>query len=146
MTRRAMMRLAAVAIVALALAYLRDPSWLGGLTSGFTDWDRDEQGAAFRWTTGHSSFFVPSDATTVAIPVRAVFSAGDRRPVVVRIALNDRPAAEALLTNGGWTRVQVACAGVPTHGRRHMRVDLRVSRAWTDDRLTVQVGAITVGR
>jgi hypothetical protein len=146
MTRRATMRLAALAIVAVTLAYLRDPAWLSGLTSGFTDWDRDEQGAAFRWTTGHSSFFVPSDATSVAIPVRAVFSGGDRRPVVVRIALNDRPAAEALLTDAGWTRVQVICAGVPTYGRRHVRVDLRISRAWTDDRLTVQVGDIAIGR
>jgi hypothetical protein len=150
MTRRPirmrMSVLVAVAVALLALAYVRDPPWLAGLTSGLAGWDRDAEGTAFRWTSGHSSFFVPSDAEAVSIPVRAVFAPGLGSPVVVRIAVNDQPVAQVALTEAAWLPVKVVCAGLPAHRRRSLRIDLRVSRARSGDTPTVQVGQVTITR
>src|SRR5438477_397234 len=70
MRRRAAL-VVALAVLVAAAAYLRDPPWIGEVTSGFSAWDVDSQGARFRWTSGRSSFFVPSDATAMTLPLKA---------------------------------------------------------------------------
>ena len=43
-----------IAIVA-ALAYLRDPTWLAGQTTGLRGWERADNGVMFRWSGEHAS-------------------------------------------------------------------------------------------
>ena len=59
-----------VALVA-ALAYLRDPPWMGNVTSGMREWDYSDPRMVFRWTAGRASLFIPSDAKAVMIPLRS---------------------------------------------------------------------------
>ena len=51
----------ALLAVGAALVYLRDPPWIGDVTSGMRPWDHDESGVLYRWTEGHASFYIPSN-------------------------------------------------------------------------------------
>jgi hypothetical protein len=136
-----MTRLAAICagclLAAAALFYLRDPAWLGSVESGFTRWERDGEGTAYRWTSGHASFFVASDHTSLTIPVRAAGFAGS--PVVVSVAIDDRPADQLTLTDERWHDRAIRLTGATT--RRHRRIDLRVNRTLPGNR-GVQIGEI----
>ena len=68
-----MKRVAIALAVIGALAYLRDPAWVGATSSGLRPWEEDPPGTRFRWTAGRASFFIPSGATTMTLPLRAVF-------------------------------------------------------------------------
>jgi hypothetical protein len=43
---------AALIASALALGYLYDPPWIGGVTSGLRPWEERPPGTLFRWTAG----------------------------------------------------------------------------------------------
>src|SRR5262249_56945253 len=68
-TRVAILLLCA-ALAASAAAYLRNPPWIGEITSGLSPWEADDDGVRYRWTSGRSSFFVPSDATGMTLPLK----------------------------------------------------------------------------
>ena len=72
------------------LGYLHDPPWIGGVTSGLRPWEQDPPGTFFRWTAGRATFFVPSSATTMTVPLRAVFPGPDGTPVRVEVRDDDR--------------------------------------------------------
>ena len=61
MTRPARLIVVVVALSA-ALAYLRDPPWLIGDGLGLPPLETMADGTRIRWTGGHASFFVPSNA------------------------------------------------------------------------------------
>ena len=119
---------AAVTIVALGslLAYLRDPAWLAGVESGFRGWRAGPDGLRYRWTTGHASFFVPSSSSRITIPARVTFDQPGDPPVLVRIAVDDRPADEFELRDDRWNARRLV---LPPPGRRRLRrIDIRVDR------------------
>lgn len=122
-------RLAAIVALSLALAgalaYLRDPPWLSGQTTGLRGWEQRPGEPRYRWSGGHASFFVRADAGVVDIPVSTTFDAGDERPMLVTVRVDDQPAARVVLTGAGWTRVRVTLP--PPGSRRVRRIDVRTN-------------------
>lgn len=126
MRRRAVVAALAVALAA-ALWYLRDPPWLAGQTTGLRDWQRGADGRPHRWSGGHASFFVPSDARRIRVPIATTFAAGVRGydPMLVTFTIDDQRAARVLLTD---TLLQDVVLEMPPRGsRRVRRVDLKTS-------------------
>jgi hypothetical protein len=119
---------AVVVLVAAALAYLRDPAWLATQTTGMREWREDPGGFRWRWTSGHASFFVPSDARAVRLRLATSFDATTRlgdRPMLVTFTIDDRRAARLVLSGPGW---QTATLELPPPGNRRVRrVDLHTS-------------------
>ena len=138
MTRQKRWSIAGIAILAVAaLAYLRDPPWVGQMTSGMRSWEEDPPGTRFRWTAGRASFFIPSTATVMTLPLRAIFPGKGGNPVVVSISVDDRWLADVELPDpAAWVRTSLP---LPRRGasRRFRRVDLRVNRT--------AVGAFVLG-
>jgi hypothetical protein len=127
MTRRIAIA-ASCALLVGALAYLRDPSWSASITSGMYPWEEDPPGTRFRWTMERGSFFVPADASTMMLPLRAVFPGKTDRPVVVSVSVDDRWLADVALPDPeAWVKTSLP---LPRHRtwRRFRRVDLRVNR------------------
>src|SRR5215510_9263647 len=102
---RAAILCAAVAALAAALSYLRDPPWLATMTSGFKARSEVANGVRYRWTSGHASFFVPSAASAIAIPLRSPATPRDPLPVAATISIDGRPATRVTLGGEEWTRV-----------------------------------------
>ena len=133
-----------VVSVAGAAWYLRDPPWVAAVTSGMRDWEVDPSGTRFRWTAGHASFFVPSAASEMTVPIRALFPSSDGGPVVVRFAVDDRSVATVELIDAAeWSRPVIPLPR-QTGRRRYRRVDVRVSRVVGFYNLGVQVGEPTL--
>jgi hypothetical protein len=141
MSRRAWIASAVtVVIVGSVLAYLRDPAWLARVESGFHRW-RSEAEVRYRWTTGHASFFVPASAARLTIPARVTFEAAADPPVLVRIAIDDRPADEFELRDDRWNARRLLLP--PPGSRRLRRIDIRVDRLRSDNR-GIQIGEIVL--
>ena len=139
--RRAIAWLAAAAALAASLAYLRDPPWVGGITSGLRPWTTDRGGTPFRWTNGHASFYVPSGAASLIVPVRAGVPRPDGRRVTVSIGVDGRWLATTTLdAPDRWVQVLVAMPGPSS--RRFRRVEVRVDPVIPDRNLGVQVGSV----
>jgi hypothetical protein len=129
-----------IALAAPGLAYLRDPPWLIHMESGFRRWETDSTGVRYRWTSGHASFFVPSGATNVTIPLRTTFANPAEWPIAVTITIDDRAADRIVLSDDGW---RSSTLRLPPGGRRRVRrIDLRADRA-RDGNRAVQVGEVT---
>jgi len=129
MKRTSFLIAAGVAILLIALAaYLRDPPWAGNITSGMRAWEEDPPGTRFRWTAGRASFFVPSNATTMTLPMRAVFPGKNGQPVVVSVSVDDRWLANVELADpNAWLKPSLPLPR-RSSSRRFRRVDLRVNR------------------
>jgi hypothetical protein len=144
MVRRPAIALTVVlALLVAALAYLRDPPWLIGIESGLRGWQTGTDGVRYRWTDGHASFFVPASAPRLTIPARVTFDDRDDPPVLVSIAIDDRPADAFELRDDRWlTRTLVM---PPPGGRRVRRIDIRVDRVRSGNR-GIQLGEVEHGR
>lgn len=130
---------ALVAVVA-ALVYLRDPAWVGGLTSGMRPWEQDPPGTAFRWTEGRATFFVPANAAAMTLPLRSVFAGR----VSVAVFADDRWLATIQLSDpDAWVRTPLPLRTRPSR-RRYRRIDLRVSRVVPPFMLGVMVGQVGI--
>jgi hypothetical protein len=141
-TRRPLLARAALALVAATLlAYLREPPWTASVTSGLRGWEMDADGQRFRWTTGRASFFVPSDAEVVHVPLRALMPPEDPRPFHVEILVDGRLVDRVTLGDERWQVSRLRVSPIPTR-RRFRRVDLRIDRAWGEWRLGVQLGEV----
>lgn len=126
--RRPVMIVGVCLVLAGAAASLRDPSWAGQITSGLRDWEEDPPGTRFRWTTGRASFFVPSDATAMTVPLRAVFPGPNGGPTIVSVSVDDRWLADLALPDpDAWVRTELPLPLKET-SRRFRRVDLHVNR------------------
>jgi hypothetical protein len=132
MTRRTSLLLVTVMALALLLGWLRDPSWLSGMTSGLGPWTRDDAGVAGRWTGGRASFFIPADARVVRIPIRTVFHDPSDWAVVVSIGIDGRPADRLELDSAEWRTVEIQLP--PRGSRRYRRIDVHVDRLRTGER------------
>jgi hypothetical protein len=135
MRRAAIVALAVAA--AAALWYLRDPPWLIDQRTGLRPAERAADGTLFRWSGGHASFFVPSDAGTVHIPVATTFDARGTAPMVVSAFVDGELAARVLLESEAW---QALTFELPRRGgRRVRRIDIRTSVV-RDDNHGVKLG------
>jgi hypothetical protein len=128
-------------VVLAALAYLRDPPWLLEMSSGLREWERAADGTRFRWAGAHASFFVPSTAGRVRIPLRTTFDRPGEWPISVSITIDDQPADRLVLSDPGWRESVLRLP--PARGRRVRRLDIRADRA-RDDNRAVQVGEVSV--
>ncbi|HEX6974233.1 MAG TPA: hypothetical protein VF147_07525 [Vicinamibacterales bacterium] len=139
MTRRLLIALVLVAAAGAALAYLRDPGWLLTTTSGLRRWETDRDGTRFRWTSGHASFFVPSDWAIVDLPMRATFDSPADWPITATVTIDDRPADRITFTDGAW---RLATLRLPPRGDRKVRrIDIRLDRT-RDDNRGLQLGEV----
>jgi hypothetical protein len=128
-----------MALAGGALAYLRDPPWLAHVESGLRGWETAADGTRFRWTDGHASLFVPSADALLVIPIRTTFNGPEDPPVLVSIAIDDRPADEFELRDDRWTSRTLR---LPPPGRRTLRrIDIRVDRVRAGNR-GVQLGMV----
>ena len=136
MTRRLVWSAAGVLAIS-ALVALRDPSWAGSITSGLRPWEEDPPGTRFRWTAARASFFVPSDAVTMTLPLRAVFPGTNGRPVIVSVSIDDRWLADVARPDPeAWVKPTFPLPRRAS-SRRFRRVDLHVNRT--------AVGAFVLG-
>ena len=145
MRRRQWIAAAAVLVAsALALGYLYDPPWIGGVTSGLRPWEEGPPGTLFRWTAGRATFFVPANVTTMIVPLRSVFRGPNGAPVKVEIRDNGRSVATIVLDDPEeWVRAMVPLMPAPGR-RRFRRIDLRVSRVVNPYVLGVMTGEVVV--
>jgi hypothetical protein len=143
--RHRRLRWTAIAVATIALlAYLRDPPWAGRVTSGLGPWEKDAQGAAFRWTFGRASFFIPSEGTAMTVPLRAASPGPGGGPVTVEIRVDDRWLGTIELRDPDeWVRPQLPLGQRPAR-RRFRRVDLRVNRVVPPYMLGVMTGDVVV--
>jgi hypothetical protein len=139
------MRLLRIAVVFIAiacgLAYLRDPAWLATQTTGLRPWQRADDGAMFRWSGGHASFFVPADAQSIRVPIATTFPDPDAAPMVVTFSVDDMRAARVLLTDEAWKDVVIPMP--PRGSRRVRRIDVRTS-VTREDNHGVKIGEVQV--
>jgi hypothetical protein len=141
MGRTSVIALVCAALAVAGLAYLRDPPWILSMTSGMREWETDTSGTRFRWTGGHASFFVPSNAHTVQIPLRTTFAGAHDRPVTATITLDDRAVDRVVLSDPSWHASIVRLP--PPAGRRARRIDIRVDRT-RDDNRGAQIGEVQI--
>ena len=128
MTRRVLLSCAVAAVLVAGAVYLHDPPWAGRLTSGLRGWEEDPPGTRFRWTAGRASFFVPSGARTMTLPLRAVFPGPSGVPVTVSVSVDDRFLADIELRDPDeWVRASLPLP-LKSTTRRFRRVDLHISR------------------
>ena len=137
--KRAALAIVAAVILIAALAYLRDPPWLIGLESGLRRWQNNEDGVRYRWTDGHASFFVPASAPSITIPTRVTFDSREDPPVLVTIAIDDRPADSFALRDDRWLTRRLVMP--PPGTRRVRRIDIRVDRLRSGNR-GIQLGPV----
>jgi hypothetical protein len=140
-SRRRLIAATTLLASAVVLAYLYDPPWIGDVTSGLRPWEQDA-GIPFRWTTGRGTLFIPSTATTMTLPLRAMFPGPNGTPVRVDVLDNGRLIGTIELTDpGAWVKTTMTLR--PAAGRRrYRRIDLRVSRVVPPFLLGVMVGAV----
>lgn len=143
--RRTSLPILIVLIAALGgtLWYLRDPAWLIDQSTGLRAAERAADGTVFRWSGGHASFFVPSDARTLRIPVATTFDARGTKPMMVTLFVDDTRTGRVLLTDEAWQTVTVT---MPPRGtRRVRRIDIRTSVV-REDNHGVKLGEVQVDR
>ena len=139
-------RIRPIALAALCIGtlwYLRDPAWVERQTTGLRGWEVGPDGKRFRWSTGHASFFVPADASSIRIPLATRFDTPEDAPMTVTFAIDDRRAGGAVLTDSAWTTVVLT---LPPRGYRSFRrVDVRTSVTRADNH-GVMIGDVDVVR
>jgi len=111
--------------IAVALAYLRDPAWLATETTGLRGWQQAPDGTRYRWSGGHASFFVPSNASRVGFRIATTFDASDSRPIIATVSLDDEDVDRVALTDGSWRLVEIAMPSPAS--RRVRRIDVRTN-------------------
>jgi hypothetical protein len=131
-----------LAALGFAVWYLRDPAWLIDQSTGLRAPEKAADGTVFRWSGGHASFFVPSDAGAIRIPLSTTFGAHGSAPMVVSVFVDDARAARVLLTDDAWHPVTVLLP--PRGSRRVRRIDIRTSVV-REDNHGVRVGEVQAG-
>ena len=118
---------------------------------GFHEWEENEAGVRFRWTTRRARFHVTGEARWVDMPLRGrVEDPG--HPLDVDIFVDGQPVLRVQLIDDSWQRARVPIP--PEEEPQFRRIELRVGSTFvprdslpgsTDSReLGVQVGEVTV--
>jgi O-antigen ligase len=116
-------------------------------TIGLSLWQREADGSRYRWAGGRSTFFVPSPADAVGIPLRHGSEGPER--LEVRILLNGREANRILLERSdGWRSVNLPLT--PRTSAAFHRIDLEAGEPGAqtplDAESTNRGGLLRVGR
>ena len=131
-----------IAALLAVLAYLRDPPWLANVSSGLTAWETDAAGIRYRWTRGHASFFVPTDAGAITLTLRSVKDTPADWPITVTTTIDDRPVHTLSFTDETWRDVTLQ---LPERGKRKFRrIDLKLDRLRARQR-GVQLRDVRIG-
>ena len=142
MNRRARLFIVVIGVLTTGLWYLHDPPWVGGVTSGILNWEEEPDGVRLRWTKGHATFYVPSSAATITLPLRAWVPGPNGGPVVVSIQIDDRWLADISLPDErAWVHTTLPIK-TRSANRSFRRVDLRVNRTVPPDALGVELGVV----
>jgi hypothetical protein len=140
-SRRLVWTIVWIAAAAAALAYLHDPPWLIDQTTGLRGWEQHAGEPRYRWSGGHASFFVRSDAAAIDVPISTTFDSGDARAMLVTISVDDEIAARLILTDAAWRRVRVPLPAPA--GRRVRRIDVRTN-VTREDNHGVRIGEVQI--
>jgi hypothetical protein len=136
----------AVLVIGIAAAsgwYLRDPPWLLSYSSGLHPAEAAEDGRVVRWTKGHASFFVPSDALRITLPLRSLNDTDADWPITATVTIDDRVADKLTFRDQAWHELSVR---LPAPGsRRVRRIDITVDRVRSRLR-GVQLGEVRIVR
>jgi O-antigen ligase len=142
---------ATILIIVVTLPFRVFSSVTGGnlasASHGLSAWQRQPDGARFRWAGGRSTFYVPSSTRAVTIPLRHGRSASCR--LEVQILLDGREANRVLLDPAGdWQAVRlIPFRQVPA---AYSRIDLVVRVPQAASPVAVKAtdtsGAIMIGR
>ena len=125
-----------------AIWYLRDPAWLIDQSTGLRAPEKAADGTIFRWSGSHASFFVPSDAGAIRIPVSTTFGAQETAPMMVTVFVDDARAGRVLLTDEAWHSMAIPLP--PRGSRRVRRIDIRTSVV-REDNHGVRIGEVQMG-
>jgi hypothetical protein len=125
------------------LAYLYNPPWLEGVTSGFGHWEQNGAGVRFRWMGGRASFFIPAAAESVDIPFQAPVPPPPAEPFLIDVRVDGKRAMQVALREGSWVTATVPIRSGATR-RRFRRIDLFANRTWSERSLSVRVGEVRV--
>jgi hypothetical protein len=120
---------------------------LAGTSGGLSGWQREPDGSRYRWAGTRSTFYVPSSASAVRIPLQHGWS--DRRTIEVAILVEGREADRVMLpADDRWKVVRILLPAESVAA--FTRFDLVASRAGERVPLAVipteDSGAIKVGR
>ena len=130
---------------AMLLFVLRDPPWLGRVTSGLSPWMHEAGGTRFRWTTGHATFYVPVEHQAIEVPLRAYRFSPDFLPVTARLHVDGRLVEAIRLEDDTWRHVLVRVGLLPAT-RRYRRIEVRVNRTYGRFFRGVKLGEIKATR
>jgi len=139
MVRRHLATIVVLLLAIAAVAYLHDPPWLIGQTTGLRGWEGRPGEPRYRWSGGHASFFVRSDAAEIAVPISTTFDERDRRPMIVTVSIDDMVAARVELSDAAWLRIRLTLP--PPGARRVRRIDVRTS-VTREDNHGVRIGEV----
>ena len=132
---RPMRVVAAAAILALAVSVplrarqaiaqldLAQQSW------GFYAWEGQGADRA-RWTSRHATFFIPSAAHELRLPIRALHFGPNTGPTSVTIAVGGRPFHRLDLPNSDWTIVRLRLPVAP-RDEAFQRIDVITDPTWS---------------
>ena len=141
MRRPGFLAILLVGIVSASAWYLRDPAWLISYSSGLHPREVAEDGRSFRWTKGHASFFVPSDAHRITLPVRSLNESETDWPITVTVTIDDRVADRLTFRDQEWHEMTLRLPAAES--RRVRRIDLKLDRVRSRLR-GVQLGDVRV--
>ena len=128
-TRHVRRRWVQIIAAGALLVVLRDPPWLGAVTSGLSPWMHEVDGTRFRWTTGHATFYVPSAHRSIVLRLRAEQLAPGFLPAVARLEVDGRLVDAVRLDDEVWHEVPIRVGALPAT-RRHRRIEVRVNRTY----------------
>ena len=130
-------------VIALALAYLRDPPWLLSYNHGLRAWEVDADGKRVRWTGGHAAFHVPADVRSLTVPARSLKDNPTDWPITALITIDDRPTERVTFQDESWRTITLR---LPAPGsRRTRRIDIRLDRVYAGNR-GLQLGEVELRR
>jgi hypothetical protein len=91
-----------LATVPVRWGYERADAELTGVSDGLSQWQRDEDGARFRWAGERSAFYVSRDVGLIRVPLRS-----PDEPRRVDILLDGRLAAGVIVPAGEWMETRL---------------------------------------
>jgi hypothetical protein len=98
-------------------------------TFGFYPWEADN-GVLYRWTTRRATFFVPLNARSLRLTLRAVHMGTNLGPTEVTIAVGGRTFNRMLLDQDDWVPMSLRLPLLPEDDG-FQRIDIITSPTWS---------------
>ncbi|MEO5897545.1 MAG: hypothetical protein ABIS06_17785 [Vicinamibacterales bacterium] len=140
-SRHSLSAILLVCAVAASAWYLRDPAWLISYSSGLHPPEVAADGRSFRWTKGHASFFVPSQARRITLALRSLNESENDWPITATVTIDDRIADRFTFRDQDWHELALRLPAPAS--RRVRRIDIKLDRVRSRLR-GVQLGDVKV--